>query len=156
MWVPDEPMGAANKPRHELGTLLVDDIVMRCASGVPQLEASDEKVGDGENGQPFCPSEALHGDAVPVEAGDLGKHRKSVEAVNPCVLIGGFSKGLRIKVISAQDQGRVAGNGSLLRSRCLGTVVLAKTVLVSRFLHRGCDWNGGPLSKHRPTRLSAV
>ena len=74
MWIPDKPVGASDEPKDQFGALLVDYIVMRCPTHVPQVESGGEKVTDSENGQPLGSAETLPRNTIPTEACDLYKN----------------------------------------------------------------------------------
>src|SRR5271165_1156057 len=86
---------------------LVDHIVMRRSSSVPQLQSCFEQVTNGENAEPLGPGQPLGGDAFPAVTSYFGEHRKPEVAVDRGDFLGGGSEHLTSESPAADHEFRV-------------------------------------------------
>ena len=112
-------MFAPQDTPDKLVDVIVDDVVVRRQTGVPQVEAIGEKSASREEHHPFGSAELGRRDLLPGDPSDLGEHGDAVEAVDRMILLRGLGQDTRIEQIGARTtKAASSGSGSPRRWRC--------------------------------------
>src|SRR5436189_2474688 len=97
MTVSDDSVWRAKDTTDQLVDVLMDDVVVRRLSRVPEFEASFEKLSDGEQDDPARSGELRCGNGFPRRAADFCKHGYPEEPVDLVIVESGSPEHIRVE-----------------------------------------------------------